>query len=222
MLEVFLWIMAITIAISAMIVTAAMELHTPHFALGMVIAAFIAVTAIRDHQNAAEANADKSRLAAIIIRHMGMFWAWAALSIFITYALMIQWSQIWVGIFMVLALGSAVCLFMANTLQRDSEAGTEDVNAIALVGLIAKLQVVVTCLIVGSLVAFGRFNTQAFGGEAKWAAVNILLCTAMGAAILSGFAITTGRKPRTAAPVAAVKHETPSSRPRRRRTAHSV
>ena len=60
MLEVFLWVMAITIAISGMVVTAGMALHTPHFAVGMVIAAFIAVSAIRDHKIAAQAGADSS------------------------------------------------------------------------------------------------------------------------------------------------------------------
>ena len=68
------------------------------------------------------------------------------------------------------------------------------------VGQIAKIQFALTCLLIGGLIAVGKFGVASFGGENKWPAVNILLCTAFGLAVISGFTIVISRTSDSASP----------------------
>jgi hypothetical protein len=221
MAQIAAWMFAITIAVSGMLITAATEMYALHFAVGAITATFIAISAVRDHRLALDGGAGKVKLAAIVSRHMGMLWAWAAISTLITYQLLITWTTNWMGIFLILVMGAAACLFIANILQREADAGDPDDHLVDLVNLIAKLQFAAMCVIIGGLIAAGRFGADAFGGQNKWAAVNILLCAGIGLAVLSGFTALATRSALPLRSAAKTQSGTAATQPiqRRRRPA---
>jgi hypothetical protein len=205
MSQMVFWMLGIAFSAGAMVVTVALGAHLAEFALAAIIATFIAISAVRDY--AGLDGEHPSRRAASLVRHMGMLWCWAAMSISLIYGFLMQWSA-WYGVFFVLVMGAGLCLFIANVLERDAAADALDSRIIGLVGLIAKVQFGATCVAVGGLVAFGKLSVDAFGGDAKWAAVNILLCMGLALAGLSGFAIAAGDSPaqsKADAPIAPVQ-----------------
>lgn len=219
MLEISIWTFGVAIAVSAMLITVAMEFYSLQFALGAVIATFISISALRDHREATSIdNPNLSHLSAIIVRHMGILWAWAAVSICAIYGMLMVWTETWVPLFILLVLGAGTCLFVANILERDAQAGKTDDKVINFVGQIAKIQFVLTCLLIGGLLAAGKLGASTFSEENKWPAVNILLCTAIGLAVVSGFTLIASKtqnpsRQRQTAPVVS----SPAPQPRRRR-----
>ena len=191
MSQMVFWMLGIAFSAGAMVFTVALGAHLAQFALAAIIATFIAISAVRDY--AALDGDHVSRRAAVLVRYMGMLWCWAAMSVSLIYGFLMQWSA-WYGVFFVLVMGSGLCLFIANVLERDANAGALDSRIIGFVDVIAKVQFGATCIAVGGLIAFGKLSVAAFGGDAKWAAVNILLCMGLALAGLSGFAIATGSR----------------------------
>lgn len=189
MSQMVFWMLGIAFSAGAMVLTVALAAHLAQFALAAIIVTFIAISAIRDYS--ALDGEHPSRRAAVLARYMGMLWCWAAMSISLIYGFLMQWSA-WYGVFFVLVMGAGLCLFIANVLERDAAEDALDSRMIGLVNLIAKIQFGATCVAVGGLVAFGKLSVDAFGGDAKWAAVNILLCMGLALAGLSGFAIAAG------------------------------
>ena len=189
MSQMVFWMLGISFSAGAMVFTVALNAHLAEFALAAIIVTFIAISAVRDY--AALDGEHPSRRAAVLARYMGMLWCWAAMSVSLIYGFVMQWSA-WYGVFFVLVMGAGLCLFIANVLERDAAEDAVDSRIIGLVELIAKIQFGATCVAVGGLVAFGKLSVDAFGGDAKWAAVNILLCMGLALAGLSGFAIAAG------------------------------
>ena len=66
---------------------------------------------------------------------------------------------------------------------------TVDSNVIMLVRSIAKAQCAATCVAFGGLIALGKFSPSTLGSADSWAAVNIMLCAALGLAALSAYII---------------------------------
>jgi hypothetical protein len=186
MSQMVFWMLGVAFSAGAMSFMVALEYHLATFALAAIVATFISVSAVRDFHGAAETV--PAQRAAILIRHMGMLWCWAAMSLTLIYAFLLEWTA-WRGVFIVLVLGSGLCLFIANVLVRDADEDAHDNRMLGIVDKIAKVQFGATCVAIGGLIAFGKLSPDAFGGDTKWAAVNILLCMGMALAGLSGFAM---------------------------------
>lgn len=233
MLAVGLWMFGVAIAVSAMVITVAMELYSLQFALGTVTATFIAVAAMRDYAEAETHAAVAARRSAVLVRHMGILWGWAAVSVCIVYSTIMVWTQSWIPLFMVLVIACGICMLIANLLDRDAAAGVTDARVIAFIDRVVWAQFVAIVLLVGTLIAVGKFGAASFSAENKWAAMNIVLSTGFGLAIISGFSILntiTGGTPlaelattKMADPEskAGVKAE-PAATPRRRRPAARI
>lgn len=223
MLSIAIWMFGISMAVSVMVITVAMELYSVQFGLGAVIASFIAFAGMRDYGDAEAHKAGASLRSAILVRHMAILWAWAAVSICIIYSSIVIWAETWVPLLLVLTLASGTCMFIANLLQRDADAGVTDLRVLAFVDRAVWAQFVVICLLIGGVVAVGRFGPAGYSGENKWAAMNIMLCTGLGLAIVSGFSILnaiSGRRARGGKSRLAVESDASaaaSTAPRRRR-----
>ena len=189
MLAIALWMFGVAIAVSVMVVTVAVEYYSIQFGLGAVIATFIAVAGMRDHGDAEAHKASKTVRSAILVRHMAILWAWAAVSICLIYSTIIVWTKAWIPLFSVLILASGICMFIANMLQADADAGVTDERILAFVDRAVWAQFVVICLMIGGVIAVGRFDPAGYSGENKWPAMNIMMCTGLGLAIVSGFSI---------------------------------
>lgn len=186
MSQMVLWMLGIAFAAAAMLFTAALEAQLVAFALAAVIVTGIVLSAVRDY-NASFELPPLAR-SAILVRHMGMLWCWAAMSLSLVYGFLLRWSASH-SAFLAVVLGAGLCLFVANISARDARAEVGDARISRLVGALFKAHFAIACVAVGGLLVFGKLQPDAFGGDTKWAAVNILLCLGLGLAVLTGFAL---------------------------------
>jgi hypothetical protein len=160
--------------------------HAGQFALSLIVTMFIAVSAMRHFAAFRNAGTHVSLQAAVIIRYMGMVWAWAALTLVAVYQSLLSWPP-WIGAFVLMLAGALTLLFIAKILDRDALETTDDPRIFDLVRIVAKIQFIATCVAVGGLLAFGKFSVSAFASDESWAAMNILLTSAIGLAVMSGY-----------------------------------
>lgn len=188
MSSIVFWMLGVSGAAAAMVLTAALDLYGLQVVLSIVIAGFIVLSAIRDHRTLQALNGFAAHAYATLVRHMGLLYAWAAISIVLVYAFLLQWDY-WFAAFLLMILGATLCLFLANILMRDLTGDGVDGHVVDLVRSIAKAQFAATCVAFGGLIAFGTLSPSTFGGEAKWVAVNVMLCAAFALAALSGYIV---------------------------------
>jgi hypothetical protein len=187
MSPIVFWMLGISFSSAMMIMIVAFDLRFLQFALSFVIVGFIALAGVRDHRALTILNAFPSHATATLIRHMGVIYGWAAVCIVLLYSLLMEWSH-WVPAFLVMCSGATLCVFLANIMMRDLAEEAEDSNVIALVRSISKAQCAATCVAFGGLITLGKMSTS-LGSNENWAAVNIMLCAALGIAALSGYVI---------------------------------
>jgi hypothetical protein len=122
-----------------------------------------------------------------------LIWAWAALGILVTYALILEqrwpeWKQYFLG-FIVAAAG---CLLFAKMLDRDAELGTDDPAVMKLGRLLVIVQLAGMLIALISLLIDGKFPRAA--GYPDWAASNIFFFGALAIAAISLSALLNSRK----------------------------
>jgi hypothetical protein len=188
MSPIVLWMLAISFSSAMMILAVAFDVRLLQFGLGLVIAGFIVLAGVRDHGTLSKLNAFPSHVTATLVRHIGLIYGWAAVSIVLLYGLLLDWPQ-WYSAFFITTLGATLCLFLANIMMRDLTEMTVDGNIMTLVRSIAKMQFVTTCIALGGLIALGKFSPSTFGNSESWAAINIMICAAFGIAALSGYIV---------------------------------
>jgi hypothetical protein len=184
--QIGLWVFGTAFAVAIMIVTVAMGYHAGQFALSLIVTMFIAVSAMRHFSVFRAAGTHPSLQAAVIIRYMGMVWAWGAVGLIAIYQFLLTWDA-WLASFVLLLTGALALLFVGKILDRDALENNDDPRVLELVRLVAKGQFVLTCIALGGLLAYGKFSAAAFAGDDAWAAMNILLTTALGLALMSGY-----------------------------------
>jgi hypothetical protein len=126
----------------------------------------------------------------------------------VTYALVLTWVN-WLPVFIVLMLGAGTCLFVASILDREVSSSHPDRRIVNLVRLMAWAKFGGTCLVVGALVAAGKLGPAGFGGANRWAAMNIMLCTAGGLSLISGYALMLRKDRATAGETNVARGPTP-------------
>ena len=198
MLAMLIWVVGFAISISILALTAGANLQSLHLTICAVISLAIAFSATMEMSKAQAAGQNRSQVAAAIARYMGLLWSWSAVAIAVTYALVLSWVN-WLPIFMILMLGAGTCLFVARILDRESVATAPDARIISLVRFVAWSKFGATCLTIGGLLAAGKLGADGFGGQSRWAAMNIMLCTAIGLSLISGYALI-------------IRHEAPDAR----------
>ena len=188
MLAMLIWVIGFAFSISVLALTAGGNAQSLHLTICAVIALAIAFSAAIEIGKAQSVGQSRSIIAAAVARYMGLLWAWSAVAISVTYALVLSWVN-WLPIFLILMLGSSTCLFVARILDREAVAKAPDQRIINLVRFVAWSKFGATCLAIGGLLAAGKLGPDGFGGQSRWAAMNILLCTAIGLAVISGYAL---------------------------------
>jgi positive regulator of sigma E activity len=150
---------------------------------------YIAVSGMRHAAVFRRADAHPSLHAAVLVRYMGMIWAWAAMTMLAIYQFLLEWP-LWLGAFILLLCGALSLLFVAKVLDRDAMDMNDDPRILRLVTGITRAQFGLTCIALGGLLATGKLSVSAYGVGPAWAAVNILIATALALAIMSGYLMT--------------------------------
>jgi hypothetical protein len=188
------WMVALTLSILAIIFTAALNNPVAHMmASGLVSTAF-ALTAIREHNALRAAGASRSEIGSSTARNTGLIWAWGALGLCITYAMILEnhypeWWHFGLG-FSLAAVGSII---FSNMLNRDQASGQVDQSVMSVGRALVWLQLLGVVAGVIGLLWDGKFPRAA--SYPDWAACNIFF---FGALAIGAISINALLAPRTA------------------------
>jgi hypothetical protein len=124
MASVWLWIIALA-AGTAVVSLSASSGQTVHMGLTALVCLLFVLLAVWQQRRALATGGREPALASTNSTSMGLVWAWASLSMLITYGLLLSWHEWWQY---VLAAGAvaALCLFFASMMRKDAAAGRRD------------------------------------------------------------------------------------------------
>ncbi|MFT3733047.1 MAG: hypothetical protein QM780_16795 [Hyphomicrobium sp.] len=183
MLSITGWLFSLAAAVCATILATTEQ---PLLQMSAVVAVCIAITllAIRDHQKLRDTGAQLSAVASSTARYLGLVWAWAALSVLITYLFIIDkhWPEWW-QFFAGFAFAAIASLAFALLLDRDRAAGRDDTVLVKAGRILLQFQIVGMAAGIISLFIDNKFPRDAT--HADWAACNVFFFGALAIAVIS-------------------------------------
>lgn len=185
------WIMVLAISISVHAITAAMPSVELHALISAMITLVIAVLAVRENERSMTADGDAFELVSTNAHYMAIVWAWAGLTITLTYASVMHWPNWW---HYAMPIGGAALLYLcfANLTVKGTE-GTTATRALkiarflAIVQLVGALAVIVGSIAGGKLAFAKSYNIASLARD--WAANDIFFFGATALAVISAVAI---------------------------------
>lgn len=186
------WMIALTLSICAIILTAAMNDATLHMIASGAVSVVFALTAIREHNALRAAGASKSEIGASTARNTGLVWAWGAVGIFVTYAFIMpqRWPEWW-HFFLGFAIAAVASIVFSNMLQRDTDAGRVDEPVMKVGRALVMVQLGGVIAGVISLFIDGKFPRAVTYPD--WAGCNIFFFGALAIAAISLNALSTAK-----------------------------
>lgn len=185
---------ALTLSICAIILTAAVNDPLLHMAASGIVSLVFAVIAIREHNALTAAGAPQSTIGSSTARYIGLVWAWGALGIFVTYAFILQqrWPEWW-HFFLGFAIAAVASIVFSNMLDRDTEAGRVDESILKIGRTLIKVQLAGVIIAVISMFIDGKFPRAA--SYPDWAGCNIFFFGAIAIAAISINALRPAKTP---------------------------
>lgn len=174
MISLIGWMFALTASVCAIVLTAATGDTNGHMAAcAMIVLAFIA-TAFIENKNLIAAGEPKSIVASSTARYCGLVWAWGALSIAVTYGVMLQdrWPEWW-QFFLGFGAAAVASIWFANMMARDGAAGKVDEAMIKLGRTLTIVQIVGVIAALVTMFIEGKFPRPV--SFADWAGCNIFV-----------------------------------------------
>lgn len=184
MSSMFGWMIALTVSVCATILAAAFHQQFVHMGVTGVVSLVFALLAVREHNALVASGSSRSAVGASTARHAGLIWAWGAIGMLVTYALILenQYSESWQFTFGFLA-AAAASLFLAMMLSKDAAADKVD-NSIMKIGrLLVGLQFLAVVAALISMLVEGKFPRDTTYPD--WAACNIFFFGGLAVAALS-------------------------------------
>lgn len=178
------WLCALTAAIFATILAATANQPILQMAATAAVSIAIALLAIRDHRKLRDVGGSASAVASSTARYLALIWAWAALTLLITYVFIIQqhWPEWW-QFFLGFAFAAVASLGFSAMLDRDRAAGNTDPALVKFGRILVKAQVIGMFAGVASLFVDGKFpRAETY---ADWAGCNIFFFGALAIAAIS-------------------------------------
>jgi hypothetical protein len=184
MLSLIGWLFSLAAAVCATVLATAPGEPTLQMLSVAGVCLVIAVIAIRDHQHLMNIGAPTGAIASSTARYLGLVWAWAALTVLITYLFVIEkrWPEWW-QFFIGFAFASVASLAFANLLDRDRAAGRSD-EALVKVGRVL-IQAQLVGMIAGIISLFVDNKFPRAATHADWAGCNIFFFGALAIAVIS-------------------------------------
>lgn len=172
-----------TSGICAIVVAAAATPLFQPFAAAAVAFTY-ALFAIREHNALCAATAPESQIGGSTARGLALIWAWGAVGIFFTYAVVLphSWPEWWHFV-LGFSLAAGASLVFAAMLDRDAQSGRTDASLMKIGRALVVLQLVGVIAGIVSMVADGKYPRAAT--HADWAACNIFFSGALSVAAIS-------------------------------------
>jgi hypothetical protein len=188
MTSIATWMVALTLSLCAIILTAAANAPHLHMVASGAISMLFAGIAIADHTRLINAGASKSEVASSTAQHTGLIWTWGALSILVTYAFILEskWPEWW-HFFLGFLVAGAACMIFAGMLTRDAESGRVDDSVMNLGRILVLLQLIGMIAAIISIFIDGKFPRAVT--YADWAGCNIFFFGAVAIAVISANAL---------------------------------
>lgn len=184
MSSMLVWLIALGISVSAVILTAAAKMPVANMAMAGIISLTVALLAIREHGELKTANAPRSAIARSTARHIGLVWAWGAIGLLVTYGLTLagdwpEWWQYCVGF----VCAAAASLLLGTMLSKDAKENTSDESILSLGRILAGAQLIAMIVSIISILVEGKFPRAV--AYADWPAYNIFFFGALSIAAIS-------------------------------------
>jgi hypothetical protein len=178
------FLLALAATTGAVALAANRDLPALHMLVSGAAATVFAIYAVREHRALAAGGASESRIGGSTARNAGLVWTWGALSILVTYTLIVQnrWPEWW-HFFLGFSLAAIASLSFAAMLTRDAEAGKVDPSLMKAGRALIALQLFGITGGVISMFFDGKFPRAPIHPD--WAACNIFFFGALSIAAIS-------------------------------------
>ncbi len=176
------WGVLLVIGVAAVFYGAATDRLELHMGLTALVCLVFAVAAVWERSRLTAGGAGETALAATTASSMALVWAWAALSLLVTYVFVLSWIEWWQYVLGAGAI-AALCLFFAAMLSRDAAAGREDQAMLKLTRYLAIGQLVGMVAAMIGLVLDDKMPRS--HGKPDWAASSIFFFGAASLAVIS-------------------------------------
>jgi len=120
-----LWIISLIIGTAVVYYGAVSGQQYLHMGLTALVCAGYVLLGLWERRKAVAAGASEPAVAAVTSSSMGLIWAWAGLSMLVTYTLVLNWHEWWQYVLAGLGVG-ALCLGFASMMSKDAAAGRQD------------------------------------------------------------------------------------------------
>ncbi len=172
MLSMTGWLFSLVAAIFATILATAANQPSLQMAAVVAVCVAISLIALRDHQKLTETGAPTSAIASSTARYLGLVWAWAALTLLITYLFIVdkhwpEWWQFFIGF----SFASVASLAFSVLLDRDRAAGRDDATLVKAGRVLVQAQLIGMVAGIVSLFVDNKFPRAATHPD--WAGCNI-------------------------------------------------
>jgi hypothetical protein len=177
-----IWGILLAIGVAAVYVAAAAGTPDLFMLVTALVCLVYAIVALWERRRLVSADAGKAGVAAGTAVSMSLVWAWAALSLLLTYVLVLSWHEWWQY---VLGAGviAALCLLFASMMARDAAAGREDQTLLSLARYLTVGQLVGMVAAMIGLVLDDKMPRSP--AEPDWAANTIFFFGAAALAVIS-------------------------------------
>jgi hypothetical protein len=184
--SIVLWVAALAIGTAATVYGAAADAPPMHMALTAVSALGLVGLALIERRRLLASGASEEVLSAATAIAMAVVWAWAALSLLVTYVFISTWGEWWQY---VLGAGAValICFFFSATLARDAAAGREDATMLNLARYLTIGQLAAMIIAMIGLIADGKMSRNP--AKPDWAASAIFFFGAAALAAISANAL---------------------------------
>lgn len=191
------WTMALAIGIAVQAIAAATPSVEVHALISAMIALVIAVLAVRENENAIATDADVYALSATNAHYMGTIWSYAAVTIVLTYGLVLQWKEWWHFV-VPFSAAAILCLCFANLLTKGAGNSTAErilkiSRMLAIVQLVGAIAAMAGLTLDGKLPFLPSLPSLIEGhvrvGAKDWAANNVFFFSAAALAVISAVAL---------------------------------
>lgn len=96
-----------------------------HMAIAALVCAAFVLLALADRRRRVESGSSEPALAGATAVSMALVWAWAGLSMLVTYQLFLSWHEWWQYVLAGIGV-AALCLAFASMMAKDDAAGRRD------------------------------------------------------------------------------------------------
>lgn len=193
MIDVFFWMLALTVGVVAIIISAGSGSAEVHMAICALMSLGLALLAIRENRSLHAANASRNSISASTARHMGLVWIWGSLGLLVIYLFILDWHEWW-QFFVCFSVAGVLCLFLATAIERDGATGNEDETVLNLARYLAWGQLAgMVAAVIGLIVDTDKRFLDT--GREDWAANSIFFFGAVAIAAITTNALITDRRP---------------------------